>query len=379
MSDQAGEKKFDLSDRRREQLRQEGAIPKSHDVTTTTILAVGLGMLTCGGGMLVNYMRELMTNSFVQVGASAHTMTGQTVATVVTSGLWLWVGGFAGAIALAVFVSQVAQVGLNFADDAFALKLEKLNPLSGFQNIFSVNKLTQTGQSLVKLTVIGSFAWLAFNDIQSSPVFSRPVNLEELGTIYIGIGWSLGWRIILALTALALADFIWQRWKFNYDHRMTQEEVKEERRLVEASPEIIKKRRMMARKTSMRRMLENMKEATIVVTNPTHYAVALKYKRGETEVPIVVAKGIRQSALRIKQHAYDLRIAVREDRPLARGLYKYGRIDQPIPAIFYQGVAVILAQLYRQGFLQANPNGNPNGNHPKQEKEDPEIWNEEND
>jgi flagellar biosynthetic protein FlhB len=90
------------------------------------------------------------------------------------------------------------------------------------------------------------------------------------------------------------------------------------------------------------------------VTNPTHYAVALKYRRGETDVPIVVAKGIRGNALRIKERAYELRIAVREDRPLARGLYKYGRIDKPIPAIFYQGVAIILAQLFRQGF-QANP------------------------
>ena len=100
----------------------------------------------------------------------------------------------------------------------------------------------------------------------------------------------------------------------------------------------------------MRRQLENLKDATVVVVNPTHYAVALRYKKGETEAPIVVAKGIRKAALRIKEHAYDLRIAVRQDMPLARGLYKYGRIDQPIPPIFYQAVAVILAALYKQGF-----------------------------
>jgi len=249
-----------------------------------------------------------------------------------------------------VLVTQMAQVGINFADDAFSPKFEKLNPLTGLQNVFSVNRLTQTGQSLVKLGVIAGFGYLAFNDIQKSAVFSRPVSLDELGTIYTGIAWSLGWRIIMVLAAMAAGDYVWQRWKFAHDNRMTFEEVKEERRSQEASPEVIKKRRLMGRKTSMRRMLENMKEATIVVTNPTHYAVALKYRRGETEVPIVVAKGIRMKAQQIKERAYDLRIAVREDRPLARGLYKYGRIDQPIPAIFYQGVAVILASLYRQGF-----------------------------
>ena len=361
MSDQAGEKKFDLSDKRRQQLRQEGNIPKSHDVSTTTILAVGLGILTCGGGLLIHYLREIMTNSFMQVGQSAVSITPQTVGSVFTSGLWLWVGFFAGAIALAVLVTQLAQVGINIADDAFSPKFEKLNPLTGFQNLFSLTRLTQTGQSLVKLGVVTGFAYLAFNDIQGSAVFARPVSLDELGKTYVDIAWSLGWRIIMVLAALATADFAWQRWKFSYDNRMTFEEVKEERRSMEASPEVIKKRRMMAKKISMRKMLENMKEATIVVTNPTHYAVALKYKRGETEVPIVVAKGMRLSALRIKEHAYDLRIAVREDRPLARGLYKYGRVDQPIPAIFYQGVAVILASLYRQGFQASDANGRSKG------------------
>jgi flagellar biosynthetic protein FlhB len=350
MSDSAGEKKFDLSEKRRQELRSEGNIPRSHDVSTTTILAVSLGMLTCGGGLLITYLREIMTNSFLQVGASSQSIEPQTVGSVFTTGLWLWVGFFTGATALAVLITQIAQVGLNFTDDAFGPKFEKLNPLTGLQNIFSVNRLTQTGQSVLKLAVVTGFAYLALDNIQNSAVFARPVSLEELGKIYTDIAWSLGWRIVLVLGAMAAGDYIWQRWKFAHDNMMTFEEVKEERRSQEASPEVLKKRRLMGRKYSMRRMLENMEEATIVVTNPTHYAVALKYKRGQTEAPIVIAKGIRLSALRIKERAYDLRIAVREDRPLARGLYKYGKIGQPIPSIFYQGVAMILASLYRQGF-----------------------------
>jgi flagellar biosynthetic protein FlhB len=378
MSDSAGEKKFDLSDKRRQELRQEGSIPRSHDVSTTTILAVGLVMLTCGGGYLIQYLREFMTNSFLQVGQSANSMTPQTLGSLFATSLWLWIGIFVGAIALAVFISQAAQVGFNFADDAFTLKLEKLNPLAGLQQIFSLNRLTQTGQSVVKLAVISSFAYLALQDIQKSAVFARPVSLDELGGIYVDIGWSFGWRIVTVLGVMAAGDYLWQVWKFNYDNRMTFEEVKEERRSQEMSPEVMKKRRMMSRKVSMRRMLENLEEATIVVTNPTHYAVALKYKRGETEVPIVVAKGIRMSALRIKERAYDLRIAVREDKPLARGLYKYGKIDKPIPAIFYQGVAVILASLYRQGFSASDAYTRP----PKSDDSDsrePNTYDMEND
>jgi flagellar biosynthesis protein FlhB len=378
MSDKAGEKKFDLSERRRQQLRQEGNIPRSHDISTATILLTGLAGLLTGGGVLIQYLRELMSNSFLQVNEASKTVTPQAVGTVFTSGLWLWVALFAGSIALAVFISQAAQVGINFADDAISLKFEKLNPLTGLQGIFSLNRLTQTGQSLIKLAVVTAFAYMALNGIQNSAVFARPVSLNELGTVYVGVAWSLGWRMVTALGLLAAVDYGWQRWKFNYDHRMTLEDVKDEQRTMEASPEVIKKRRMMAKKISMRRMLENMKDATIVVTNPTHYAVALKYKRGETEVPIVVAKGIRMSALRIKERAYDLRIAVREDRPLARGLYKYGRVDQPIPAIFYQGVAIILAALYRQGFQTSNAYATPSG--PElSDAERNELYNTEND
>jgi len=375
MSDESGEKKFELSAKRRDQLAAEGNIPKSLDVSTTTILAVSLAMLTTGGSYLVTSLRDVMQSSFTQMGQMTETVSPQRVGTVFSTDLFLWVGLFTGAVAVAVLVTQVAQVGINFQDDPFGPKFEKLNPLTNLQNIFSVNRLTQTGQSLVKLSVIGSFAYLAINNIQNSAVFQRPVSLEELGKVYIDIGWSFGWRIVLALAALAAVDYGWQRWKFAQDNMMTFEQVKEERKSQEASPEVMKKRRLLGRKHSMRRMMENLETATIVVTNPTHYAVALRYRRGIDEVPIVVAKGIRANALRIKERAYDLRIAVREDRPLARGLYKYGKIDQPIPSIFYQGVAMILASLFRQGFqASADPRTLKN-----RDKEYDEVSNQEND
>ena len=376
MSDEAGEKKFDLSDRRKAELTAQGNIPRSMDVSTTTILGVTLAMLTTGGGLLVAYLREVMTNSFLQIGVASRTIQPETLGAMLPDGLTMWVGGFLGATALAVLVTQVAQVGLNFSDSALELKFDKLNPLTGLQNIFSVNRLTQTGQSLAKLAVVAGFSYLALLNIQDSSVFSRPVSLEELGKVYIDVSWSLGWRIVLVLGVLSGADYVWQRWKFAHDHMMTFEEVKEERKSQEASPEVIKKRRMMGRKYSMRRMLENMESATIVVTNPTHYAVALKYRRGENEVPIVVAKGIRGNALRIKERAYDLRIAVREDKPLARGLYKYGKVGQPIPSLFYQGVAVILAALYRTGFQASD--GRP-GRKVETTAELDEIFNQDND
>ena len=376
MSD-TGDKKFDLSAKRRDKLRQEGNVPRSHDVSTSTNLAVGLAVLVGGGGMLVGHLRELMRTSFLEVGRSGYEVSPHTVGALFTTGIWLWIAFFMASIALAVAISQIAQVGLTFGDEALSLKLDRLNPMAGLKNIFSLNKFTQAGLNLVKLTVVAGFGYVAVKSLQGSAVFARPVSLEELGKIYADVGWTLGSRIVLALGALATVDLLWQRWKFNRDNRMTFEEVKEERRSNEASPEIILKRKQNARKLSMRRMLENMSSATVVITNPTHYAVALKYRRGETDAPIIVAKGIRQSALRIKERAYDLRIAVREDRPLARGLYKYGKVDQPIPAIFYQGVAAILALLYRQGFNSGGTGARPVS--AVADGPDSEIWNTEND
>jgi flagellar biosynthesis protein FlhB len=380
MSDEGGEKKFELSEKRRNKLRQEGMVPKSHDVSTAAILAVGLSLLVLGGQAAIGYLREIMRRSFLEVGASNLSLKPETIGSLFTSDLWLYLGIFVGAIAIAVFVTQVAQVGLSFGDEVLDLKLERLNPVSNLQNLFSLNKLTQSGQNLAKLAIIAAFAWMALRQIQDSPVFTRPVNLRELGEAYASVAWGLGWHIVMVLGALAGADLIWQRWKFNRDHRMTFEEVKEERRQQEMSPEVMKKRRLMGRKYSMRKQLENMKDATVVVVNPTHYAVALKYKKGVTEAPIVVAKGIRGNALRIKERAYELRLLVKRDVPLAQGLYKYGRIDQPIPPIFYQAVAAILALLYKQGFRATAADGfetrpaTPLGSY-----DDPEIWNTEND
>jgi flagellar biosynthetic protein FlhB len=378
MSESVGEKKFELSDKRRGQLREQGSVARSHDVSTAVILGVGLVLFLTGGATTIGYLRQIMQRSFVEMSDISVSFKPQTVGSLFISPLWLYLGLFVGALALAVFVSQVAQVGLSVADEALTLKLDKLNPANGFKNIFSLNKLTQSGQNVIKLVIVCLFTWMALKQVQDYPVFARPVNLRELGDMYAGVAWSLGWHIVMVLGAMSGADFLWQRWKFNHDNRMTFEEVKEERRSQEMSPEVMKKRRLMGRKFSLRRQLEDMKDATVVVVNPTHYAVALRYKKGETEAPIVVAKGIRGNALRIKERAYELRLAVKRDVPLARGLYKYGRVGQPIPAIFYQAVAAILALLYRQGF-RATEGFEPRPATPLGTPDDPEIWNTEND
>lgn len=355
MSDQAGEKKFDATAKRRETLRKKGNVAKSRDIPTTVVLAAGLiGILLLGGGItysLAQFMAGCFQNAVHSVSTPFSIVNLQTIVPSSLGGylitFFLLVGG-------ASLSAHVAQTGLVISEEALTPKWEQLNPIQGVKRLFSLNRLFQSAQSLVKLIIIAAFAYLAINTLRESPVFFRPINILELGDTYLTVTWSIGWRILLALTCLATLDYLYQRWKFEKDNRMTFEEIKEERKSSESSPELLNRRRSIARRRSLRRMMEDMQDSTIVITNPTHYAVALRYKKGETEAPIVLAKGARRIAIKLKAHAYRLGIPVRENKPLAQGLYKHAQIGKEIPALYFQGVAVLLAQLYRQGFQRNN-------------------------
>ena len=250
MSDEAGEKKFELSDKRRQQLGAEGNIPKSHDVSTTTILAVGLGMLTCGGGMLIDVPAR-DDAQLVPAGRAIRPLRSrrETVGTVFSDGLWHLARAFLSARSRWRYSSRRSRRSASISPTTrSSLKFEKLNPLDGSAKYFLAQQPHPDGAEPGQAgRDRRRFAYLALKDIQSSAVFERPVNLDELGEVYVDIAWSLGWRIVL------VARRRWRRpilagsaGNSTHDNRMTFEEVKEERRSQEASPEVIKKRRLMA-------------------------------------------------------------------------------------------------------------------------------------
>jgi flagellar biosynthesis protein FlhB len=196
-----------------------------------------------------------------------------------------------------------------------------------------------------------TFAMAAFEELMLHKVFIGPVDPKELGQFYATAAWAVGWRILVALMLISTLDLLYQRWQYAQDNRMSFQEVRDENKQSDGNPEMKMKMRGAARKNvSMRRMMENMTDTTIVITNPTHYAVGLKYKRDETATPIMMAKGMNRNARKFRERAVELDIEVLENVELAQGLYKHGQVGKPIPALYFQAVAQILAELYRRGY-----------------------------
>lgn len=351
MNNESGtERDLPASAKRRLDLRNQGRVARSADATNTAILLAALLGLLYLGPLLTENIARIMQACFQDIGKSGHFRDAGIPPLPYTS-LAEVLGAFLLLIIVIAISSQLLQVGIHFTMDTLEWDWSRLNPIDGLQRFFSLRRTVQTGLSLVKLIIISAFVYTAVKGMLTSPVFMRAVNVRELGIFFANIAWQIGWRILMALTTLTLIDFLYQRWQFEADSRMSFQEMKEELKQTEGSPLVkARRRRLMIRRRSLRRMIEDMSDATVVITNPTHYAVALRYVRGQTPVPMVQAKGTQLIAQRLRETALDLHIPIIENPPLARGLHKHAQVGEPIPNLYYQAVAIVLAQLFKRGF-----------------------------
>lgn len=346
------EKELPASGKKRSDLRNKGQIFKSMDVTSTAMLLVALLGLLLIGTNLAQGFGELMTASFRSLSVAARSPDPTSFFSVVLgSGFVLFVLVLI-LIAMAVgAASQILQVGFLVTAEPLQFRAESLNPVEGFKRLFSLKRLVQLIFSILKLVLILFFVYSAIHELMLDSVFTRAVTIQELGDYMIRVTWAIGWRVVAAMTVLSIADFLYQQWQWEKDNRMSFQEMRDEFRNTEGSPEVKAKMRALMRRKSIRRMMEDMASATIVVTNPTHFCVAMRYVKGETPTPVIVAKGQRLVALRLKERARELGLPMFENKPLAQGLFKHGVVGEPIPVIYFEGVAALLIQLYRRGFV----------------------------
>jgi len=227
------------------------------------------------------------------------------------------------------------------------MKFSRLNPLEGFKRIYSMQALVKLGTDAMKLGLIGFILWQALKGILSDPLFYTPVAPNRLGTFIAESFSTLLGRCILALGGIAAINFLYQQRRVKSDLMMTKHDVKEENRQSDGDPRLRNARRQMARRMLQKQMLSAVPTADVVITNPTHIAVALKYQRGKDKAPVVLAKGERLFAQRIKAIAAQHDVPTVENKPVARMLFKYGKVGKPIPAELYKAVAEILAFVYK--------------------------------
>jgi flagellar biosynthetic protein FlhB len=238
------------------------------------------------------------------------------------------------------------QVGFHVSTRPLMPNLAKLNPFQGFGRLFAGRNFMQLTMNMAKATAIAITSWIYVRDqmpaILSLSGVGFPANFEAAAWMVWNLAWRLGWVLLI----LAASDWIYQKWRFERDIRMSKQEIKEESKRMDGDQETKNKRRQLARKMILQRIHRDVPKADVVITNPTELAIALRYDTDEMAAPKVVAKGAGFLAARIRQIAIQNGVPILERKPLAQALYKTVEVGQEVPPQFYQSIAEILAYVY---------------------------------
>lgn len=330
--------------RKLEDARKKGDIAKSMDVGSAASLMGAAAVVLGGGGFFATSMAEQLL-PFI---AAPHTMLGglEAGAGVEIGAQAIWTAApFLGAVALATIIGgaggNLAQSGLMFTPDKLKPQWERVSPMAGFKRIFGPDGLFQFGKTFLKLIAVGVICWFVLkpharefeNLVAMSPAsilpFSRDLAIALMSAAIIFLGFTAG------------ADFIWQKMRFAKRMRMTKEEVKEDYKQSEGDPHVKAKLKQIRAQRSRKRMMQAVPTATVIVTNPTHYSVALRYEKDDP-APVCVAKGVDILALKIREVAREHSVPIVENVPLARALYATVEIDDVIPREHFEAAAKVI-------------------------------------
>ena len=251
------------------------------------------------------------------------------------------------ATALAAIVATFAQTRLLVSGELLRPKFSRLNPLEGFKRLFSLKSVINALKGILKITILMIIIYFSLTGMFHESSKYLYSDIRAAGAHLFDVGMGMVVRIVIAFVALAAADFLYQWWDYEKDLRMSKEEIKEEYKQMEGDPQIKGKIKEMQRRRAQSRMMQQVPQSDVVIKNPTHFAVALRYHPDEDNAPIVLAKGQDELALRIVKTAEENGVAVVENVPLARALYAQTDLDQEIPPSLYNEVAEVLVYIFR--------------------------------
>jgi flagellar biosynthetic protein FlhB len=342
------EKTEPASQRRLDQARKDGDIPRSREIGTFTVLmTAGAGLWMMGGG-LVAKLSATLENGLSLNRDQIHNPT--LLIERVTSdiaGVLLACMPLAGAIMLVMLASPMLIGGWNFSAKSFMPNFGKLNPMRGLGNMVSTNALIELLKAIAKTLLVGAVAWYVVVSQKDAVI---GLVAEPFGSAVPHLGGIIAKAFLTmvgALGAIAILDGPYQIWHYADKLKMTRQEVIQESKESDGNPQIKGKIRQLQREMARKRMMAEVPNADVVVTNPTHFAVALKYGEGQRGAPRVVAKGTDEVAARIREIAKENKVAMLEAPALARALYKHTDIDDEIPEALYSAVAEVLAYVYQ--------------------------------
>ena len=349
MSDKS-DKIFDPTPQRIKKAREDGNVFRSQEINSILMLFASISLLAFGTPAAFSILKNLAARTFRNAGTTSLSTAG-------VPGLFLDLGlevllillPFMVPLALIGIATNIMQSGWNVTTKPLEPKPDKISPMKGLKRIFSARGLFTTVKSILKILVVGPIAYLNISNRMPEIVMLHVLPVGDI--LSLATHWLLVMlgQILLALLFLSGIDFAFEKWKYKEDLKMSKQEVKDEAKESEGDPQLRVKRRQLARDIAHRPRLDHaILRADVVITNPTHYAIVLRYDQEEAAAPMVLAKGIRKRALRIKALALENGVPTIENRPLARALYKSVPEMSEIPADLYPAVAAILAEVYRQ-------------------------------
>jgi flagellar biosynthetic protein FlhB len=352
----AEEKTEKATPKKRQDARKKGQVPKSTDVNTALILLiVFLFLWLFGGAIIGTTMIDLLKQVFQTYLLME--ITPNTVSTIFfeilaeTAKVLL-------PIMLVAMIAGVAssymQVGALFTTEPLKLQLNKLDPIKGAKRIFSVRALVELLKSLLKIGLVGTVVyvilWFNLEDVMllSQKTVENGFHVIAQLTVQMGIA------VALLLLFLAVPDYLYQKFDHEKQNRMSKKDIKDEHKNMDGDPQVKSKRKQKQMEMAMQRMMQEVPKADVVITNPTHFAVALRYDEDKADAPIIVAKGVDFVAQKIKGLAAEHEVITVENKPLARALYHQTEIGQQVPEDLFKAVAEVLAFVYRLKNKQVN-------------------------
>jgi flagellar biosynthetic protein FlhB len=334
--------------KKRQELKEKGEVAKSKELPSVAVLLAALISLSLFGSFMYNHVQIIMKEAFSLPSIHNFNIPEflKFAQNIIGRFIILLSPVFA-AIFITAILSNIMQVGFILSGESITPKLSKISPIKGIERLFSKQAFMEFMKSLLKLIIVGGVAFLTVKGEMNNFALLGDMELNSIFVYILKIFFKIFIRCSLAMIILVVIDYVFQRWEFENRIKMTKQEVKDEFKKSEGDPLIKSRIKSIQMEMARKRMMQDVPDADVVITNPTHLAVALKYDSSTMNAPKLIAKGSRKIAEKIKEIASEHGIPILENKELARNLYSLVDIGQEIPPALYQTVAELLAYIYR--------------------------------
>ncbi len=342
--DQQQEKTEDPTSRKLEQAREEGSVAQSQEIPTVAILATAVLVFFFAGSWIWMHLLAVVTHSYRSLTTTE--INPETLLTVIIPYVRLTAVAVLPlflALMIVGVASYLVQFGFLVSTKAITPNLKKLDPISGVKKLFSIKSLFETVKGTAKIIIVGLIVYYVVESQMSRILGLSGLDPDSVFRQFWDISFMIVVRVIIALILLAVVDFTYQKYTYLQQQKMTKQEVKDEFKNTEGDPKVKNRIRRIQMEMAQRRMMQEVPKADVVITNPTHFAVAMRYRRAVDPAPVVLAKGQDLVALKIRKKAEEAGVPIVEQKALARALYQRCRIGDVIPVDLYNAVAEILA------------------------------------